>query len=201
MPRPRLVARLDEGLERRLTLVAGPAGFGKTTVLGEWLCRTERPVGWVTLDDSDDDVVTFFSYLVAAVRTVYPDACAETSDLLEARSGPPSKLLAATLANDLDFAPGDLVLVLDDLQCVTDLAVHGSARPGDCIPSAWRAPRDRNADGSAALDRHAGRTGPALRASRARPELQRQRSLRFPRPGGRERRRRIRRNRRTHRTG
>ena len=124
VPRPRLVARLDEGLERRLTLVAGPAGFGKTTVLGEWLCRTERPVGWVTLDDSDDDVVTFFSYLVAAVRTVYPDACAETSDLLEARSGPPSKLLAATLANDLDSLPGDLVLVLDDLQCVTDLAVH-----------------------------------------------------------------------------
>ena len=128
VPRPRLVARLDEGLERRLTLVAGPAGFGKTTVLGEWLCRTERPVGWVTLDDSDDDVVTFFSYLVAAVRTVYPDACAETSDLLEARSGPPSKLLAATLANDLDSLPGDLVLVLDDLQCVCLLYTSPSPR-------------------------------------------------------------------------
>lgn len=123
VPRPRLVARLDEGLKRKLTLVAGPAGFGKTTVLGEWLGGTQQPVAWVTLDESDDDIVTFFSYLVAAVCTVYPDCCVETLELLEARSGPPPKLLAATLANDLDALPGPLVLVLDDLQCVTDLAV------------------------------------------------------------------------------
>ncbi len=72
VPRPRLVSRLDEGFERRLTLVAGPAGFGKTTVLGEWLGSSERPIGWLTLDESDDELVTFFSYFVAAVRTVNP---------------------------------------------------------------------------------------------------------------------------------
>lgn len=125
VPRPRLVSRLDEGLARKLTLVAGPAGFGKTTVLGEWLSGTSRPIAWVTLDDSDDDLVTFFSYLVAAVRTVYTEACAETLELLDARSTPPPKLLAATLANDLEAVPGELVLVLDDLQCVSDLSVFG----------------------------------------------------------------------------
>ena len=68
--RPRLIERLNEGLHRRLTLVCAPAGFGKTTLLGEWLATCGRPAAWLSLDEEDNDPARFLSYLVAAFRTV-----------------------------------------------------------------------------------------------------------------------------------
>ena len=71
VPRPRLGERLEEGVQRRLLLVSAPTGFGKTTLLGEWLERQsgERAVAWVSLDETDCDLARFLSYLVVALRT------------------------------------------------------------------------------------------------------------------------------------
>ncbi len=71
--RPRLIERLDQGTERKLTLVSGPAGFGKTTLLAEWVAATsasERAAGWVSLDQSDNDPALFWAYFIAALQTV-----------------------------------------------------------------------------------------------------------------------------------
>ncbi|MCC7209228.1 MAG: hypothetical protein IT323_18090 [Anaerolineae bacterium] len=71
--RPRLVERLNEGLHHRLSLIAAPAGFGKTTLLSEWVAGCKRPVAWLSLDRADNDPNRFLAYLVAALQTVGPD--------------------------------------------------------------------------------------------------------------------------------
>jgi LuxR family transcriptional regulator, maltose regulon positive regulatory protein len=71
--RPRLIERLNEGaLHRKLTLVSAPAGFGKTTLLGEWVAGLSRPAAWLSLDEGDNDPARFLAYLVAALRTIAP---------------------------------------------------------------------------------------------------------------------------------
>ncbi len=68
--RPRLTERLDEGLHRKLALVCAPAGFGKTTLIGDWLAGCGRPAAWLSLDEGDSDPTRFLAYLVAALRTI-----------------------------------------------------------------------------------------------------------------------------------
>jgi len=72
--RPRLVERLDRDLASRLILISGPAGFGKTTLLSEWLTTCECLAAWVSLDAADNDPVRFLSYLIAALQTIVPGA-------------------------------------------------------------------------------------------------------------------------------
>src|ERR671916_2215578 len=72
VPRPRLTARLDAGLHRRLTLVAAPAGFGKTALVGAWVAGCGRRVAWLSLDAGESDPTRFLTYLVAAPRTSAP---------------------------------------------------------------------------------------------------------------------------------
>src|SRR5512139_1193569 len=64
-----LLARLDDGLSRRLTLVSAPAGFGKTTLVAEWAERQPEPVAWVSLDPADSDPTRFWRYVVTACQT------------------------------------------------------------------------------------------------------------------------------------
>ena len=70
--RPRLIERLDEGLRRKLTLISAPAGFGKTTLVSEWIADCERPTAWLSLDEADNDPARFLTYLIAALQTVVP---------------------------------------------------------------------------------------------------------------------------------
>jgi len=68
--RPRLIEQLNAGLHRKLTLISAPAGFGKTTLLSEWVAGCERPVAWLSLDEGDNDLACFLTYLVAALQTI-----------------------------------------------------------------------------------------------------------------------------------
>ena len=68
--RPRLIERLNEGLQRKLTLISAPAGFGKTTLVSEWVEGIERPVAWLSLDKGENDPTRFLTYLVAALQTI-----------------------------------------------------------------------------------------------------------------------------------
>src|SRR5450631_2857259 len=70
--RSRLIERLNEGLHRNLTLIAAPAGFGKTTLVSEWVAFIERPTAWLSLDEGENDPTRFLTYLVAAVQTIVP---------------------------------------------------------------------------------------------------------------------------------
>jgi len=72
VPRPRLIEQMDEGLNGKLTLISAPAGYGKTTLLSAWLSQLDRPVAWLSLDETDNDAPRFFDYLIAALQTVVP---------------------------------------------------------------------------------------------------------------------------------
>ena len=102
--RPRLSDRLSRGAESALTLVSAPAGFGKTTLLAEWLAVAAaggRAVAWLSLDQRDNDPVLFWTYLVAALKTAAPGDDAGALSLLQAPR-PPGEAGLATLLNDLD---------------------------------------------------------------------------------------------------
>ena len=115
--RPRLIERLDRGAESKLTLVAAPAGFGKSTVLAEWLAATpneERPVAWLSLDQADNEPPSFWSYVITALQTVAPTVGVRSLAMLQGPQAPPIETVLATLINELSGVPDDIVLVLDD---------------------------------------------------------------------------------------
>jgi LuxR family transcriptional regulator, maltose regulon positive regulatory protein len=118
--RPRLGERLSRGAESALTLVSAPAGFGKTTLLTQWLAAVAadgRSVAWLSLDQRDNDPELFWTYLVGALKTVAQGAGASALSLLQPPQ-PPTEAGLATLLNDLDALPVDVVLVLDDYHVI-----------------------------------------------------------------------------------
>ena len=129
--RPRLIEQLNHSLEQGpLTLVCASAGFGKTTLVSSWLeglTASQRPstqAAWLSLDESDSDLVAFLRYCVAAIRTVFPESCSESLALLQT-SQPVSQMpLVIALTNDIDRLPARCVLVLDDYYTVRDEVVH-----------------------------------------------------------------------------
>ncbi|MDT8306525.1 MAG: hypothetical protein RRC07_11355 [Anaerolineae bacterium] len=120
--RPQLSARLDQGLalQRKMTLVSAPAGFGKTTCVASWLhARVDRPLAWLSLEPADDDPARFFTYLVAALQRVDARLGWEIGGILRAGQLPPGEVIAATLVND-SAAADPFVLVLDDFHVIQD---------------------------------------------------------------------------------
>src|SRR5690348_12841005 len=109
--RARLTARLrgDGGDAPRLILVAAPAGFGKTTLLAQWLAEAERAVAWLSLDAGDADPRLFLTHLVAAIQTAVPEAGADALALLETGA---TDAVLVSLVNDLDVLAGPLVVAL-----------------------------------------------------------------------------------------
>ena len=122
VPRPTLVARLGAMRGRKLTLIAAPAGFGKTTLLAEWLAKNPRAkVAWVSLDDADNDPLRLWSHIVAALSRVLP-AMRRNGDLLE--DAAESQQVIPKLVNILGST--QVALVLDDYHFVTASRCHES---------------------------------------------------------------------------
>jgi LuxR family maltose regulon positive regulatory protein len=118
--RPRLGERLSRGAESTLTLVSAPAGFGKTTLLAEWLAAAQAddlPAAWLSLDPGDNQPGSFWPYLIAALQTVAPGVGASALSLLGSPEQPIAVVLA-TLLNELSALPNDTVLVLDDYHVI-----------------------------------------------------------------------------------
>jgi ATP/maltotriose-dependent transcriptional regulator MalT len=114
VPRPRLDERLDGGLRRRLTLVSAPAGFGKSTLVAEWVARCAMPVAWLSLDAGDGNPNRFLAYLVAALRNVTPGTGATVLTMLESPQPLPVESALTPLLNELASVSTEFVLVLDD---------------------------------------------------------------------------------------
>jgi LuxR family maltose regulon positive regulatory protein len=123
LQRPRLMQLLDEGLSARLTLVSAPAGFGKTTLIAQWLHGTaergpaQPSVAWVSLDARDSDPDTFWSYVFTALQSALPHIGGQELGLRAADSPPVQQVLAGVL-NDLAADSTDVVLVLDDYHAI-----------------------------------------------------------------------------------
>jgi LuxR family maltose regulon positive regulatory protein len=125
--RPRLLERLRRGADSKLTLLSAPAGFGKTTLLAEWLddpAADGRSTAWLSLDPSDSQALSFWSYVIAALQTVTPGVGADSLSLLRRPQPPPIELVLAPLVNELSTTSHQIVLVLDDYHVIDANDVH-----------------------------------------------------------------------------
>lgn len=124
--RPRLTEWLNAGLNRALTLISAPVGFGKSTLLGEWLAGAAQavPTAWLSLDEDDNDLVLFLNYVVAALDRVQEGVGSAALTMLRSPHPPPTKVVLTSLLNDLASVPGDLILVLDDYHTIGAPAIH-----------------------------------------------------------------------------
>lgn len=118
--RSRLVERLNEGMRGQLTLISASAGYGKTTLVSEWLAGCGRPVAWLSIDEGDNDPARFLTYLFAAVQTVLKNMEASAAGLLQAPELPPIETIVAALLNVIAAIPDRFVLVLDDYHVIED---------------------------------------------------------------------------------
>jgi len=139
--RPRLIKQLNEGLHRKLTLISAPAGFGKTTVISEWIhqkyekggehpsSRTLHPsrVAWLSLDEGDNDHVRFLAYIIAALNKIegIKVTIGEGSlSMLQSPQPPPTEDALTSLINEIAAVPERIVLVLDDYHLIEAQSVH-----------------------------------------------------------------------------
>ena len=124
VPRARLIEQLEAGRHRPFTLVSAPAGFGKSTLVSHWLETCDCAGAWLSLDEQDNDLRIFLTYLIAAVRTRFPDALPTTSLLLQAPNLADPSSLVGSMVNELDRVPQRFILVLDDYHRIVDPAIH-----------------------------------------------------------------------------
>ena len=122
--RPRLLTRLAAGLAGPLTLVAAPAGFGKTTLVAVGLTAVAYPNGWLALDAADNDPVVFLRYLLAAIQAAAPAIGTQTQHLLDSLHGDVWPAICATLQHDFAALAHDIVVVLDDYHVITNTTIH-----------------------------------------------------------------------------
>jgi LuxR family maltose regulon positive regulatory protein len=125
--RPRLVEHMHQRTERKLTLVSAAAGFGKTTLLAEWLAATpasEQAAAWVSLDQSDNDPALFWAYFITALQTMQSGVSERSLSLLNSPHPLPIELVLTTLINEISAIEDDFALILDDYHVIGAQPVH-----------------------------------------------------------------------------
>ncbi len=128
--RRRLVELLNDGLwqedgfVRKLTLVSAPAGYGKTTLVSEWLHGSPYAAAWLSLDSSDNDPARFLAYLIAAVRQLHTEFAAATLAILQLPQPPPASVILTSLVNELSGLAVRFILALDDYHVIHTAEIH-----------------------------------------------------------------------------
>jgi LuxR family maltose regulon positive regulatory protein len=130
VPRPNLIDLLNHGSQTKLTLISAPTGYGKTTLLGQWLADCSLPVAWLTLDKADNDPVRFLSYLIAALQRIEPDLGIDVLDALQSvgvasgRGPSPLAALLTQFLNEIAAIRHSFFLILDDYHLVESGRIH-----------------------------------------------------------------------------
>jgi len=122
IPRPRLMEKLNAGVSRKLTVISAPAGFGKTTLLSEWVAGSRRPVAWLSLDVNDNDPVQFWTYFVGAVQRLESRVGEGAFNMLRTLPDPPIRSVLTSLLNEIADKLPEFLFLLDDYHLI-------SARP------------------------------------------------------------------------
>lgn len=125
IPRPRLLAQLNQSYHHKLTLISAAAGWGKTTLLSSWLASSQSPkspsqnaVAWLSLDEADNDPARFLTYLLSALQTISPATGQSVLSLLQSPQPPPPEAVLTALLNEIAAIPHDFILVLDDYHLI-----------------------------------------------------------------------------------
>ncbi len=131
VPRLRLIEQLNAGLDRKLTLISAPAGFGKTTLASEWLagCEQLEPTvraAWLSLDESDNDLTRFLVYVIAALQTIEADIAKGALSALQSPQPPPTEAILTILINEIAIIPDRIVLILDDYHLIETQVIHNA---------------------------------------------------------------------------
>jgi LuxR family maltose regulon positive regulatory protein len=131
VPRSRLVERLKEALTHALTLISAPAGFGKTTLLQEWISDRDLTIAWLSIDSGDNDINRFWMYVLAALQTINPEIGKSVFTALQTPQPPTINSLLIELINEISdrskpHATQCWPLVLDDYHLITESKVHDS---------------------------------------------------------------------------
>jgi LuxR family maltose regulon positive regulatory protein len=124
VPRPGLLEKLDAGLRGKLTLVSAPAGFGKTTVVSEWLRYCGRPATWLSVDKHDNDLSRFLIYLIAALQRINAEIGVDVQAALEETLSPHFDILLTRLISEIEKFPDKSIIVLDDYHLINSKQVH-----------------------------------------------------------------------------
>ena len=128
--RPHLIQRLNDGISqnRRLTLISAPAGYGKSTLLSEWVSQLDIPVAWLSLEKGENIPTRFWSYFATALSTIpqlnQADVVESLSQALKSSQPPPMDILLTSLINELSKLTTRTTLVLDDLHTITEGQIH-----------------------------------------------------------------------------
>lgn len=122
--RPRLTARLAEGPTCPLTLIAAPAGFGKTTLLAEWIAQSRHPVAWLSLEAGDNDPARFWTYVIAALQKLQPTLGKDAIALLPSAQPTAFTSLMTALFNETALLPDPFFLVFDDYHVIESEPIH-----------------------------------------------------------------------------
>jgi LuxR family transcriptional regulator, maltose regulon positive regulatory protein len=126
LPRPRLLERLAAGMGQELTLVCAPAGFGKTSLLGDWARHARQPVAWLSLDAGDDDPVRFWRYVAAALDRAGIAVGERLAPLLRGPEPASLETVVTALINELVARSEEVTLLLDDYQLIQAPPIHAS---------------------------------------------------------------------------
>lgn len=119
-----------DGFSRKLTLVSAPPGFGKTSLVSEWLAALPIRAAWLSLDEKDNDPARFLTYLVSALQTAEPGLGAWVLGALQVPQPPSLETLLTRLVNDLAESDKKLILVLDDYHTINSPSVDEIDLPG-----------------------------------------------------------------------
>jgi LuxR family maltose regulon positive regulatory protein len=124
--RSRLTDRLLDGVKHPsgFILLSGPAGFGKTALLSEFVSELKRPVAWMSVDEGDNDPIRFWTYLITACQSIQRGVGESGLELLQSPQPLPDETIPTLLINDLVKLKNDLVLVLDDYHEIHNPSIH-----------------------------------------------------------------------------
>ncbi len=129
--RRQLLTKLDQGAHRALTLISAPAGYGKTTLLSEWIDTLQRTgpspswaVGWISLDPADNDPIRFLTYLTTALENAHPGVGVETQSVIRSSESLLTSTPLSMLINDLQGLSQSFLVVLDDYQFISNPVIH-----------------------------------------------------------------------------